>query len=276
MTAYAEALLRAAGQTVPGEAAVVTAEPRPRSRFEEDRADDDGLNELSVATEAAPGPASAPATGSTPVAAAQTGQGEPDRPPGRRGEPPPDGSGETPWGEPDETPWGPPNQTRWGRSEMTPGGRKPRDVEPPPRTEARPPAGAEAAAPGPVHATPAAPPRDEARHEVHTVVYREPVPTDEPVATPRTERVVIERPMPADTVTPRDPAPAIEVLRAVPVRAEAELPLPAADPPAPVVVEIGRIEVRLTTSPPSTPAPRERRPRPGPRLSDYLAGGPPR
>ncbi|OKI13296.1 hypothetical protein A6A07_15440 [Streptomyces sp. CB03911] len=65
-----------------------------------------------------------------------------------------------------------------------------------------------------------------------------------------------------------------EVVRADPLPLE---PRPAADPPpepAPVVVEIGRVEVRVVAEPPTTPA---RRPGPrirtGPTLEDYLASG---
>lgn len=69
-------------------------------------------------------------------------------------------------------------------------------------------------------------------------------------------------------------APAREVVRAEPVPVVRDAMAPPAEPPAepaPVVVEIERVEVRVVTDTPSGP-PRERRsqPRTGPTLDEYL------
>ncbi|PZG67811.1 hypothetical protein C1I97_38760, partial [Streptomyces sp. NTH33] len=68
-------------------------------------------------------------------------------------------------------------------------------------------------------------------------------------------------------------ATASDVVRAEPVRVEPRPAAPAEHQAesAPVVVEIGRVEVRVVTDAPSGP-PRERRPRPrtGPTLDEYL------
>ncbi|MEV6055678.1 hypothetical protein [Streptomyces sp. NPDC052107] len=155
--------------------------------------------------------------------------------------------------------------------------------------------------PGPMDSRPAVRPSDPARADGPTagagtdeaamthVGPPSPAPGAPPADTPRPPAPVHLPPLHVDgddaapvrtAVVPADDGPfapaatASDVVRAEPVPVESQPRRPQAEPQAestPVVVEIGRVEVRVVADTPSGP-PRERRPRPrtGPTLDEYL------
>ncbi|MFH0518547.1 hypothetical protein ACHBTE_15375 [Streptomyces sp. M41] len=269
-SAYAEAIRRAGGMTGgpagDEDASAVAAEPRPRSLFEE------------TEDEALPGPLPRPVDDAPvppPVAPAvlrpwmhetsvddpspvRAAPGRPPRPgqdlPGgmeerRRRPDAPAGDGGRPRDE-REGPL-PAARTELAPSASLQGAEGPSraDAAPPPAAPVTCPAPAPEAppagpAPGPVVAGSDAVPSHAAAAPAH------PVPAAEPVAV---SEVVRAEPLPVEPDSGAPPA----------VEAEAE--------PAPVVVEIGRVEVRIVADRAPAP-PRERRPRPGtgPSLGQYL------
>ena len=275
--AYAEALQRAAGLAdVPagfGHPAAVTAEPRPRSRFEDSWKDggpdatpfgEQDVEALAPDVRspwpdlaAPPGPpAEAVAAGPVPPGPGQPGNGA-HHDALRLAD---DG--------------GPPRDAPTLQAVPT-GPRTPEPANAPlPVTAALAPPGVEAASavPSPYDVPPAP-----WAHDLDDVLPRVPV-----VAQPM-PRDADDDPGPAAPLHPAaeadDAPPGVEVVRAVPLPADPfpgpPLPAPApADPPAPIVVEIGRVEVRLAADPPPTAVPRERRPRTEPTLEEYLGVAP--
>ncbi|WP_171165705.1 hypothetical protein [Streptomyces sp. I05A-00742] len=270
LSAYAEALRRAGGMTGgpagDEDATAVAAEPRPRSLFEE--TEDDAL----------PGPLPRPADDASVLPSVAPAVGRPwgdetsaDGPPSVHAAP-----GGAPRPEQD-LPGGLAERPR--RPDAPVGdGERPRDDRESPlpvvRTELPPPASRQSAE-GPSRADAAPPP---------AVPVTRPAPAPEAPPTAPAPGPVVEG---GDAVpvraaaAPAHPAPAAEpaavsdVVRAQPLTVEPDSGTPPAvgaeTEPAPVVVEIGRVEVRIVADRAPAP-PRERGPRPrtGPSLEQYL------
>lgn len=299
MTAYRylDALARAAGWTRDGSVdraganPGLPARPRPRSRFEPEPGDGEPLWLLGQdVEETVDGP------GETRAAAAEPGGGGADRLPAPPGPPAPPATvvvAGPPAGGPAGWPAGEPAAPlRGGDDEdAVPDGPRPRAAARP----ARPPgADVVAAAPAPrpragntggdlvdpVDAPSAGPPpsaraRSAADRRVPVDPARDRDRSDDAVPSGSGGRGTGD-----DEPAPRPPAQARPVVSAVVGDPAAETAGPADGPaPPPVVVEIGRVEVRIVAAGPSSrssgdpaAAARPALPAPGPTLAEYLAG----
>ncbi|MBA2954121.1 hypothetical protein GON03_07295 [Nocardioides sp. MAH-18] len=263
---YLDALARAAGWERPADDLADAARPRPRSRFEPDGPPDLAGDDVAWAETAVEADASGRAAQPTPPNTRQADSEQPseDVPPVDRPELPATTA----------EPAAPPVAAAPQRVAAQPATEEVAAREPAPA-----PTYVEPPKPSGLPTAPVPDTRDRAPAEPATPY---PQPEPEPAREPREPHPTATEAVPvdwSDRASPHEPGPAPELahearLVARPeqvVATEESAPAePEADGGPTVVVEIGRIEVRLASEPGAAPRPAAIRPPPGPSLADYL------